>query len=350
MPPVFSHEPLGIRRLGEDTMPSSWKAASQASNRGSILASCPFCNVRISEELHIYGGTCPSCFGEVPGEDAPTNPGETVQAERERQDAAIARKQANMPLYMAMPLVIGVLAYVGWQLLKPPAEIVELALGDDFLAELQAMEFQAYDPEAEKKAEEEARALRVRGSGKGASADDASSLLAIASKGKGSTRPGGVAVDGADFVKEEVGTARTRKDAPEAKLGIREHKGTTTGGVSGIVGGDFGGGLTTRRAAPLLTDEGEIGEATKDMIRARIGRLQQCYEQRLKSNEGLEGIWKISLTVGTDGQVIRPSAVGQTVSDDQLENCITEQMDSWRIYGTLKEEKPTSFPFHFKPH
>ncbi len=316
------------------------------------MASCPFCNARISEELHIYGGTCPSCFGEVPGEDAPTNPGEAVQAEQERQDAVIARRQARMPLLVAMPLVIVALGYIGWQVSKPPPEVVELALGDDFLMELQNMQFEAYDPEAEAKAEAEAqaRALRARKGGGGtASGGTDEGLLAIASKEK-ATGPGGVAVDGADFVEEEVGTRRTRKDPAQPKLGIREHEGTTSGGISGIVGGDYGGGLTTRRAAPLLTDDAEIGEATKDMIRSRIGRLQQCYEKRLKTNEGLEGVWKISLTVGKDGQVVRPSAVGQGVSDAQLEQCITDQMDSWRIYGRLKEEKPTSFPFHFKPN
>ena len=70
------------------------------------MSTCPFCSTEISEELSLYGGHCPSCLIEIPGEEAITDPG-------------IAATGAHAPVQTAMRSVtvgVGVvlLALGGW--------------------------------------------------------------------------------------------------------------------------------------------------------------------------------------------------------------------------------------------
>lgn len=67
---------------------------------------CPFCNVPVDEDLHRFGGTCPSCFGEIPGEEAATDPGAAVKAAQDREDESRAKKR------MLLPALAGVLAFL----------------------------------------------------------------------------------------------------------------------------------------------------------------------------------------------------------------------------------------------
>lgn len=39
------------------------------------MGECPFCKAQIDEEILLYGGTCPTCLIEIPGEESATDPG-----------------------------------------------------------------------------------------------------------------------------------------------------------------------------------------------------------------------------------------------------------------------------------
>ena len=51
------------------------------------MPTCPFCQTPISENLSLYGGACPSCLIEIPGEEAVTDPGVTVELTEESRRA-----------------------------------------------------------------------------------------------------------------------------------------------------------------------------------------------------------------------------------------------------------------------
>ena len=53
------------------------------------MGSCPFCKESVDEAILEYGGRCPSCLIEIPGEDAPTDPGEVAKAAQEAAHADI---------------------------------------------------------------------------------------------------------------------------------------------------------------------------------------------------------------------------------------------------------------------
>ena len=43
------------------------------------MGECPFCKAQIDEEILLYGGTCPTCLIEIPGEESATDPGVPVE-------------------------------------------------------------------------------------------------------------------------------------------------------------------------------------------------------------------------------------------------------------------------------
>ena len=42
------------------------------------MGECPFCGAGVDEDLIALGGICPRCFGEIPGEQTATDPGDDL--------------------------------------------------------------------------------------------------------------------------------------------------------------------------------------------------------------------------------------------------------------------------------
>ncbi|MBT3219520.1 MAG: hypothetical protein HN348_10545, partial [Proteobacteria bacterium] len=77
------------------------------------MAKCPFCEGEIEETLAQYGGPCPKCFADIPGEEAPTDPGEEKKAIIRRKEKQRAVLSAVIPLMLAVPLVsVGLLLVI----------------------------------------------------------------------------------------------------------------------------------------------------------------------------------------------------------------------------------------------
>ena len=62
------------------------------------MADCPFCGGEISEAMALDGGTCPHCFGEIPGEDAPTNPGDDLLQAIAAKDESERNERGEPPI------------------------------------------------------------------------------------------------------------------------------------------------------------------------------------------------------------------------------------------------------------
>ena len=72
-------------------------------------ATCPFCKGGISADVVQFGGNCPHCLLEIPGEEAPTDPG------------LVARQKAAAEAVGANPTICRVCSYfhdIG-KILKP---------------------------------------------------------------------------------------------------------------------------------------------------------------------------------------------------------------------------------------
>ena len=73
------------------------------------MSECPFCGASVSEDLITYGGSCPKCFGEIPGEEAPTDPGAEARAIQEKKD----RRGATIRAVLGLAAMASVVALVG---------------------------------------------------------------------------------------------------------------------------------------------------------------------------------------------------------------------------------------------
>jgi outer membrane biosynthesis protein TonB len=313
---------------------TSTQAPAQASVEVG-LASCPFCNGDISETLVLHGGTCPHCFGEIPGEETPTDPGEEVKAQVLEADRRHAAKRTWGPIALAGAAVIAVVGYAGYSVVFAEPVPEPIMLEDDFLDGLTLSFDEWEEPEEENVVEGARRAptstKKRTGTAAQPSAAELAKRMAQVSEGSG---PGGL--------KRPTRTGTTG--------GPKEIVAGNDGGMAMTTGEDGGLGslqITTKRTAALLTEESDIKGAIRDLWRSRGARLQQCYDRRLKEDEDLRGQWNVSFTIGTDGKVMDPRVEGVTTKDDKLEACIASQAKQWAIYGRLPKPRTVTLPLRF---
>jgi hypothetical protein len=297
-----------------------------------VSPTCPFCHAGITAHLAAHGGPCPSCFAEIPGEEAATNPGEEVLAQQQAEAQKRVEARQRRPLLLAAPIVLVLVGAAAWSLRPQP--VVELVFDD--------MEF-VIEPQYE------------RWTGDATAANDATPGKRAPRGTKTGTAPtlsgpGDVPtpVDGGGTA--EGGSTRRPGFQPPPEGGVRSIDGTPSVGSAG--GGsadddDLALG-TVRRKAALLESKEDISKAVKDMLRSRVPRLQQCFERSLNATPGLAGKWTLHFVVGTDGKADEASATGQQMHDKGFEDCIVKEMSGWSIYAQLAKPWPVSLPVSFR--
>ncbi len=315
---------------------------------GAALANCPFCSGDVSETLILHGGTCPHCFGDVPGEETPTDPGEEIKTQLAEESLRHARRRTLMPVFLATPVVLGFLMFAGYQALNVPEyEVIELP--DDVLADF-TIEIVAYDPENDPElAEEKADAVAGRPAGK----PSRSALeKALAEKKPGLVASGGSASDqlGGSDVAYQPGSKR-----PSARsAGVRDI-GSMPSGPGGVstskpaasgVGVDIS--FNAERIGGTLETEEDIRAAVLAMWGTRIPTLRRCYEARLKLNEDLGGQWKVAMTIRRDGTLEDVRATGVDMADAELEACMVARVSGWKLSGQLPKPRSITLPVGFK--
>lgn len=109
---------------------------------------CPFCNTTVDEDLIRFGGTCPSCYGEIPGEEAATDPGEVVKAALVQADEARVRRRMLVPALVTLVVLLFASSLVCFLALRTATTATELV---DELADVTAEI--TVDPDAPKRGE-----------------------------------------------------------------------------------------------------------------------------------------------------------------------------------------------------
>jgi outer membrane biosynthesis protein TonB len=97
-----------------------------------------------------------------------------------------------------------------------------------------------------------------------------------------------------------------------------------------------------------LTDKAEIVGMAKRIIEAYQPQVDNCYSQRLKSDENLEGAWKVTFTITPDGAVSKASVAGVDRSDRDLEACLVRAVASWR-FQKIDRNFPIAKTWHLTP-
>ena len=80
------------------------------------MGACPFCKGDVDEDILTFGGRCPRCLIEIPGEEAPTDPGGEARA---AQEAAEAEAEKRSPAGKLVAAVLAVAAVCGLFLVGP---------------------------------------------------------------------------------------------------------------------------------------------------------------------------------------------------------------------------------------
>lgn len=273
------------------------------------MAKCPFCNGEITEALAAHGGTCPHCFGDVPGEEAATDPGEALRAKIQAEDRARAEAAARRPLLVAVPIAAVLLLGIGFaayrQLTAPVVE--RLDFGDqEFVVDVDLAKYVAPPPGSE-------AAASPDGAGDRPVARRAS-VLGGAEGGSAEPEP-------------------VRPDGP---------------GVTAAADGGLEIGMMARRSGAVLVSRDDLQAAVRDLFRTRAGRLERCLADARAAVPSLAGTWRLAFTLDLDGVATEVSATGKEMSDAGFESCLVAEMSTWKVDGKLEKPWPVSLPVNFR--
>ena len=313
------------------------------------MAECPFCGSNVDEDLVIYGGPCPKCFAEIPGEEAPTDPGAEARAAQEKKDRRGATLRAAIGLGAMMALVgcagIAAVAVVLWP--EPEVAVMDF---DSAEFDYPVIELTGGLPEGQEQSMEDPAPEAEGGK--------------PAPKGPAPKRPNvdGYAGVGLDDGAAKAGEALGTDDGVAAVDRPRGTRGSD-GPVAGPAGlDDLGGtnsqkgsafdldlGVKVDRRGEVLSDPDQIRQMIGKLMQRQVGRLTQCYERSLKRDPKLGGRWLIKYTVSKDGKAVEATATGRDVAAPEMEECIANVIESkWR-FDRITRAQPVQKTLTFRP-
>lgn len=299
----------------------------------------------------VYGGPCPKCFAEIPGEEAPTDPGAEARAVQERKDRRGATIRAAIGMGAMMALVscagMGALAVVLW----PEPEVAVLDF-DSAEFDYPAMELvgSPETPEGEGDGDVEVAKASPKPSSQPRPRPD----IDPSAYGKVEV-PGSDGVDAGAALGKDDGVAQV-----DGTRGTRGSDGPAAGpaGIDGVGGGQEAqqGGIgleldlqVKRRSGVVLSDPDQIRQMIGKLMSRQVSKLSYCYERRLKQAPTLGGRWLIKYTVSKDGKAINASATGRDTSDAELEACLVKNIESKWMFDEIVRAQPVQKTLTFRP-
>lgn len=249
---------------------------------------CPFCRGVVPPDVALHGGNCPHCMLEIPGEEAPTDPGAQLRA---KHDAERKVAEARLRKLRAVRNVLAVFVFA-------LAGIAAYSYNEKRKADL-VYELEDYDFVSDAALR---RAAPKAEPGAAASATAPASAAAPAATARRSSRPRlglGDAPPGLGDASDGSG-ASVASVAADAGVGP-----SLTGGRGGSSTGDStvkmiettraDGGIGTsavtfkvsRPNASTCETDDEIKDMAREVIQAYAPQLQACYNQALKVDENL---------------------------------------------------------------
>ena len=140
----------------------------------------------------------------------------------------------------------------------------------------------------------------------------------------------------ADVVDREFEGRRQQTEA--AKRTLAEPGGTSDSESAGAVADDESDAAPTeKRVRGIVKSEAPSVEGPLDPsvvskeVRVRIGAVKACYERALKRNPNLGGKLELQFTISAVGKVTGAEIGTDTLHDDEVGQCITSIVRSWRF-------------------
>ncbi len=285
-------------------------------------AHCPFCKQAISPELAQYGGNCPKCMLEIPGEDAPTDPGAHLRAKQDVERLVVVTKERRRRWvgWAVGGVVVVALGAVGVARLKEERDALTYNLDDYYVMPLEDIVVTAPAPP-----EPAASAPLRTAAGGGVPASHPAAVTLAPPEGATPTPLRGATPAG---------------DALPADLAATMVSGTGSAELGGAT-------IGVSRLDAVLSDPAEIKAMIGRVLAGSRPQLNACYQQRLKQVESLRGTWDLEFTVSTSGMATGVDANGRDRSDSELESCMERAVAGWRFSKVAKPVGPVQVPFQF---
>lgn len=257
---------------------------------------CPFCGTKIPETTLLYGGSCPKCFGEIPGEEAATDPGAEVRARQARSDNRRAVFKTVIPLLLVVPmlgvLMIVALGFVLWNR-DPVLEPLDFdAMGDGI----------AYDIVELPVPEEPEPAVDP----------DAGKVVRTPKPGavpKPRPQQGGIA-------------EAPKPQSVDTKKGL--------GGLSGL-GSALDDSTNVSREGAEICAPDQIAQMVRKVMGRNQGSLGRCYVEAHNRNPQLAGRWRAHFVIQKTGWPSEISFTGRIMQDAAMEACLVNTVARWKF-------------------
>ncbi len=317
---------------------------------------CPYCKGAISEQLAAFGGPCPHCLLEVPGDEAPTDPGLARQQQLDREAVALRADDTRRSRRLAigaMASFAAVITFVIWTVFGGGYDTLAIAY------------YQQLDPaalqrkRAEQLAEAEAARQQEQAQAQAKAAEAARRTGAAQRPAGGASGGGGLnPLDGLEGILNGGGGGGSL-DALGAP--VIAGAGSTSLGGGGLVGGTAGGGPTgvavgtvslagsTGRTALTgtsvqMASTQKVVESPKDaetMISERFYKferqLQACWAPQIKLNPTLSGTWSVAFVVKPDGTVANVRVKATSTPNAAFESCAVGRVQTWTFLPVAKD-------------
>ena len=285
------------------------------------------------------------CFGEIPGEEAPTDPGEEVIAAQDKKDAR-ARMFRLIPFAMGLAAVFFVLmgATVYVVAFAPSNNSLEMVDFDEVVFDWDGegdIEFSQLEEDDPKKGDDD----------KGGKGTSTKPKIDISKAEIG--KVGGLGdpdIDIAGREESDGGTRGTKGGVGTQDVGIKDvgPMGRTTGGGLNLEG--VGSPGIQRNSIPnfVLEDDNAIIQMAARVMKNEGRALKACYQQGLKQDETLRGRWVVNFTIKTDGHPKGISVESTGSSSEVMEQCMVKKIEKWQFQKIYKE-LPVRKSFRFQP-
>ena len=279
-------------------------------------AACPFCQAAIAADLLRFGGHCPKCLIEIPGEETPTDPGVEARQRAHAEERAAKASNRRTRGVAAAVVLAGVVGAGAWYLTRPEPEPVGPIDDGWAIVPLSMHEDLAIKSPEDAASSARGSAGRSRHGSGGAGTTTASTV-----GGPESTPAQGSIIPkpGADLAKDPLGAF---------SIGV--------------------GPASKMPDAIVLTDPGQIESMIQQVLGRGSRQIQQCYEQQLNEDEGLRGAWYVVIVVGTKGAATEVHVTAMETSNPALEACLKRNIQSWK-FQRINEPVEINKTFRFSP-
>ncbi len=300
------------------------------------MGTCPFCKGEIPADLLEVGGRCPRCLIEIPGEDAPTDPGAEAKAAQEAADALAKKPRWGVILGIAS---LAFAATSGlWVAFAPqePDELGEIYTGAENYKRVSS-QFLSIDLDSE---EDEAAPVEATTNAVAKNPNKKQNTQP-STPSKEKSNPGLVGSipdlpedDGPDIAAVELSTAEgspeagsnrpssargTSGDTARAGMGVPNLTGS---GVSGSMDMGVGGGPRDRGAKAQEYCGDQIRDVAKALMSQLGKQLKTCADRALKVDDSFQATVKVQIAIEKDGRIAAIDLAPSNPNDTEFLDCL----------------------------